>query len=170
MASNYNEEESEQLESYNFTPSRTPKLSRRQYNPSFKCDIIRRVDRGESINSIATELKVDPSNIYRWIEKRTALFQNENLDSPRLADRKQGKFPRLESELLKFLIDERKRKLGVDTKALRNKALELKETCIDDETERNNFVASKSYIKNFIKEIIYHIVSVRMFLCVKKWI
>jgi transposase-like protein len=106
MASNYNEEESEQLESYNFTPSRTPKPSRRQFNPSFKCDVIRRVDRGESINLIATELKIDHSQIYRWIEQRTILFQNENLDSPKLADRKQGKFPRLEAELLKFIIDE----------------------------------------------------------------
>ena len=34
---------------------------------------------------------------------------------------------------------------------MRNKAIELKESCIEDKKERDNFVASKTFIKNFMR-------------------
>ena len=117
------------FEDYNFTPNR-PRTKRRQFTPAFKTDIIKRIEEGESVASISRKEEIHPSNIFRWIENKEALFQNVALSTPRLANRSVARFPRLESELLKFVESSRKAKLGVTKKMIVRKAIELAPTCI----------------------------------------
>jgi hypothetical protein len=63
------------FEDYNFTPNR-PRTKRRQFTPAFKTDIIKRIDEGESVASISRKEEIHPSNIFRWIENKEALFRN----------------------------------------------------------------------------------------------
>jgi hypothetical protein len=133
------------------TPNRT-RTPRRQFTPGFKADIIRRIEKGESVKNVAVELKLDISNIYRWIEKKRALFQNEVQVSPRLMVNSKGaKYPQIDSELFDFVVDHRNRKLGVTTRMVNIKALELAQTYIEDEEERKKFKASTTYITNFMR-------------------
>jgi hypothetical protein len=132
----------------------TPKAKRRDrklFTLAFKTDIIRRVERGETIRNISRNENVDQSNIYRWLDKRDTLMLNQSQTSPRIVtNRKGAKFPRLESELLKFVVDRRKLKLGVTKKTIQAKAKQLALTCKDDEKERGKFKASFSFVKKFM--------------------
>ena len=133
-----------------FTP-KAKRMDRKQYTLAFKTDIVRRVESGESIRNVARSENVDQSMIYRWMGKRDTLMLNQSQSSPRIVTNVKGaKFPRLESELLKFVIERRKMKLGVTKKTLQAKAKDLALTCIDDDKERRKFKASFSFVKKFM--------------------
>jgi hypothetical protein len=142
-----------EFEASNFiTPNRTRNPSRRQFTPGFKADIVRRIETGESIKKVAVEQKLDISSIYRWIENKRALFLNEAQVSPRLVVNSKGaKYPQIDSELFNFVVDHRNRKLGVTTRMIQFKALELAHKYIEDEEERKKFKASTYYITSFMR-------------------
>jgi transposase-like protein len=151
MASNYNEDDFHDdmdcdLSTSHFTPNKTPK-PRRQFTPGFKTNIIRRIENGEPVNSVARELNIDQSNIYRWIENKDVVSLNETQITPRLGRARVAKWPKLEKELLSFIIDKRKDKLGVTTRMIHLKALELAATCIENEQERQRFKGSKTFME-----------------------
>ena len=82
--------------------------------------------------------------IYRWQENSDILFLNEAQISPRIADRKNAMFPRLEAELMQYVREVRKKKFGINKENLCRRALELSATCIENDRDREKFKASKS--------------------------
>jgi len=115
----------EQLEDENdeYAPDLfTPK--RKQYSLAFKTDIIKRVENGEAVRSIAKNENIDQSIIYRWLENRDTLILNQSQKTPRVVTNAKGaKFPRLESELIKYVADRRKLKLSVTKKNIQEKRI-----------------------------------------------
>ncbi len=100
--------------------------------------------------SIARNEEIHPSNIFRWVENREALFLNVAQSTPRIANRSGARYPLLESELLKFVEAQRKLKLGVTKKMIMRKAIDIAPSFIHSELERNKFKASKSWAKKFM--------------------
>jgi transposase-like protein len=132
------------------TPNRTP--ARKQYTPGFKADIVRRIEKGDSVCNVAREMNLNACIIYRWIENKKASFQNESQVSPRIVVNAKGaKYPQIDSELFDFVRDCRHSKLPVSTVMVQRKALELAETHISDVEERKKFKASTTYIGNFMR-------------------
>ena len=141
-----------QFDEYNLTPLRSrTRTPRRQFTPGFRADVVRRIEAGEKVANISLELKVDQSNIYRWIENRKSLFLNENQTTPRIQTNPKGaSYVRLEAELNKFVSEKRKDHKKVSKEECQKEALRLADICIDDPEERKKFKASMSWVKKFM--------------------
>ncbi len=129
----------------------TTRTVRRQFTPGFRADVVRRIEGGESVTKISNELKLDKSNVYRWIENKRTLFLNENHNSHRVVQNaKSCKWPRLETELKQYVDKRREKGLSVSKRDLQKEALKLSTTCIDDIEDREKFQASMTWVKKFM--------------------
>ena len=113
------------ISEYNLTPLKT-RTPRRQFTPCFRADVIRRVESGESVTKVSQELKLDRSNVYRWIENKSVLLLNENQNTPRIKLNPKGcRFVLLEAELDKYVAVKRKGHKSVSKEDVQKEALRL---------------------------------------------
>ena len=128
----------------------TPKRVQRSYTISDKLDAVKKLkELSGNLSAASRELGIDRKPLREWCTKESELTNMPDKKGRRqLGGGRRPKHRDLETELLKWVVDQRANKMIVNCRRLREQALVLaKESGID----ATDFKCSDKWIFNFVK-------------------
>ncbi len=120
---------------------------RKSYKLMFKLNVIREVAEGKSIRSVAKRLKIQRSNIRRWIANKKSIEETHQRNiRNKIRGKNESMYPELDKRLFVFVKEQRESGHIVSGPVLKRKALDIAE-----EQGYENFVASGGFILRFLR-------------------